>query len=237
MTEGIALTDRRTAERAKTAIQKTVEGDTQSLTNRLRAWCYKWDEILDRELINPILTDKPPLPRPVYAIEDLGVRTYGSYHLGLNAVGLEDQITLNFSFVQPLRPEYSVLETIAHEKIHLKQQHQGEHPYKGGSNTHNTEFINMTESIGLHPAPVFGYHLRPATEPFKTVLERFGVCPPKAEPVEKSEKRNYWTVSKTSGRSTLTKWVCECDPPQIARVGRQNFEATCVHCSSRFKLV
>lgn len=67
----------------------------------------------------------------------------------MNAVGLEDQITLKIRYIQPLRPEYSVLETIAHEKIHLKEQHQGQHPYRRGSNTRNKEVVTMAESIGL----------------------------------------------------------------------------------------
>ena len=182
--EGPPLFDRRIGDRAKAAIQGTVEADTRSETNRILAWLYPWDELLDHELINPILTDKPPLPRLVCAIEDLGVRTSGTYHLGLNPVGLEDQITLNIRYVQPSRPEYAVLETVAHEKLHLKQQHQEKHPYRGGSNTHNREFVDMAESIGLHPAPVMGWHLRPASDPFKSVLERFGIGQPDSEPVQ-----------------------------------------------------
>jgi hypothetical protein len=232
--DGLTLYDKRTGERAKTAIQSTVEADTRSETNRILAWLYRWDELLDRELINPILTDKPPLPRPVYALEDLGVRTYGTYHLGLNPVGLEDQITLNIRYAQPSRPEYAVLETVAHEKLHLKQQHQGKHPYKGGSNTHNREFVDMAESIGLHPAPVKGWHLRPASDPFRSVLERLGIGQPQVEPVEKSDKRNYWTVVKPSGRSTLTLWACDCIPPQKARVGKAEFEAICPRCTGSF---
>ena len=231
------MADPRNSDRAKSAIQKTVEADKTKELNRWLAWLYRWGEVLDTDLINPILTDKPPLPRPVYAIEDLGVRTYGSYHLGLNPVGLEDQITLNVRYMPPNRAEYSVLETVAHEKIHLKQQHQGEHPYRGGSNTHNREFVDMAEAIGLHPAPVQGWHLRPADDPFTSVLARYGIAKPDFKPVEKSEKRNYWVVTKPSGRSTLSLWECDCDPPQKARVGKATFEAVCVRCAQPFHKV
>jgi len=50
------------------------------------------------------------------------------------------------------------------------------------------------------------------------------------------DKRCYWQPSeRKSGRSTLTKWVCECDPPQSARVGRAEFFAECPKCRKPFK--
>jgi hypothetical protein len=167
----------------------------------------------------------------VLGFDKTDYRILAWYRLGKNSFGLDDEIVLNE--VNLDRPLYSVLETVLHEEIHLYQQRFGEHPVK--RNYHNEEFVAKCESLGLHPLPIIGAHYMPADGPFEQLLKEYGILKPHFDPVQEGEKRNYWQPpEKKKGRSTLALWECECDPPQKARVGKDNFFATCDVCKLPF---
>ncbi len=233
----IELYDPKAQEKAKAEIRTHVTKDTTWKYRELADDLYTWARIFNSELVYPIArVDKHDLPSPVIAFESMNIRVLAGYTLGKNAVGLDDTITFNTHHLE--YPRYSLLETLAHEQVHLWQQRNGEHPYKGGRNTHNAEFVGRCEDIGLHPVPIQGWHYKPADGAFEALLARHGIAKPEFVEVKPEDKRCWWQPpERKPGRSTLTKWTCGCDPPQSARVGKQEFFASCPKCRQSFKKV
>lgn len=208
----------------------------------------RWAGILKERLIDPIaVPNKPALPDPVIGFEKMRVETLAAYTLNRNNHGLLYEI--NFNTTHMLDGEngkewrygqWGVLETLFHEMLHLWQQNAGEHPYKKGSNTHNAEFVAKAEYFGLHPMPIVGCHVKPADGLFASLMKEYGIERPAGQ-VPEGNDMDWWKFfgdlfkAPPKGRSSLTKWICECDPPQIARVGKAEFEATCPRCRQSFR--
>jgi len=70
--------------------------------------------------------------------------------------------------------KWAQFETLLHEQIHLWQQNYGEHAYKPGGVTHNKEFVEKCNSLGLHPKLGPGYHTQLETEPFSLIMKELG---------------------------------------------------------------
>ena len=230
------LFDPEIGEQAKKAVRKKAELDTKWTYSELASKLYAWSNIFNSRFFAGVVTKgEDPLPQPVIGFDRTNIRTLAYYTLGKNAFGLDDEIIINTAHTN--RPIYSILETLCHEQIHLWQQRRGKHPYVSGNNTHNAEFVAKAEAIGLHPAPIHGYHLRPADGDFRALLEQHGIKPPEdIKPKEAGKRQNWWDVTKVKGRSTLTKWECPACGLKI-RVGvSQNVELACMPCSREYRV-
>ena len=106
------------------------------------------------------------------------------------------------------------METVFHEICHHWQQMLGENPYKPASRvTHNKEFNEKMEQLGIHCAPE-GYHTRIADmdKPFGILMKEWGIEPPADVPVDKDFKihwfKDHFKGKERKGRSTLRKYQC-----------------------------
>lgn len=203
----------------------------------------RWAGIFKERFLDSIkIKGQPDLPDPVIGFDKMRVETLAAYTVNRNNHGLLFEI--NFNTVHMVENEigelnwrygqWGMLETLLHEMIHLKQQNFGKTPYKGGSNTHNAEFVDMAESFGLFPRPVTGSHWQPPGAPFTTLMAEYGIVMP---PVNQEATKGNWFSFPTKtpkGRSTLSLWECFCTPPQKARVGKGEFHATCDICGLPF---
>lgn len=223
--------DLSSAAAVKRAIRYHAEQDTSWKHHDLAVTLYRWADLLTENLIDPVARPGiDRMPAPIIGFEKDDIRTLAYYTLGKNPTGIEDQIVLNEHHLN--RPLYSILESLCHELLHLKQQRRGKHPYVRGSDTHNNEFVyDLAEPIGLHPTPVKGYHWKQADGPFRDLAVSRGIEVPPAETLDKKAKKNWWDVEKPKGRSTLTKYSCPGCGLNV-RVGVSN-EVTlaCVPCS------
>jgi hypothetical protein len=70
-------------------------------------------------------------------------------------------------------------ETLLHEYAHLWQQtvELGKEPYKPGKSkvTHNKEWVEKCESLGLHVMPDIGCHMAVADEPSSILMKEWGI--------------------------------------------------------------
>jgi hypothetical protein len=109
---------------------------------------------------------------------------------------------------------------LLHEYVHLWQQTVdfGQEPYKPGKSkvTHNKEWVEKCESLGLHVMPDIGCHVAVADEPFSILMKEWGVERP--DDVPKDDRSMDWFKfliklkgKEVKGRSSLKKWTCpEC---------------------------
>lgn len=224
-------------------IAKYAEGAKDWEYSPAVAFLNRWAGIFKERFLDSIkVIGQPDLPNPVIGFDKMRVETLAAYTLNRNNHGLLFEI--NFNTVHMVENEigelnwrfgqWGMLETLLHEMIHLKQQNFGKTPYKGGSNTHNAEFVKMAESFGLHPKPISGCHIKPASEPFTILMKEYGIVMPPVN--EEATKGNWFSFPKETpkGRSTLSLWECSCKPPQKARVGKENFYALCPICELPF---
>lgn len=205
----------------------------------------------ERFLDGIIRPDRERLPDPVIAFDDLrNYRTLAAYTLIRNPVGLNCEITFNTEHYKDVGQNgkvtkewrfgrWSQLETLLHEQVHLWQQTPmfGQDPVVLGRVYHNKEFVAKCESLGLHPKLDAGYHTKQADGVFALYMKELGVKEPEYQIPIKPSTIDWFRVvdgGKTKGRSTLTLWTCDCDPPQKARIGKEFFYATCDVCESRF---
>lgn len=236
--------------------QRKIQPALSDYAERAKDWEYseqvkflnRWAGIFKERLLDPVaVPGKPALPDPVIGFEKMRVETLAAYTLNRNNHGLLYEV--NFNTKHELDSEngkqwrygqWGMLETLLHEMIHLWQQNAGEHPYKKGNNTHNAEFVKKAESFGLHPMPVVGCHIAPADGVFAALMKEHGIERPQGE-IPADSKDNWWSFfgdlfkAPPKGRSSLTKWACECDPPQLARIGKAEFFAECPKCRASFK--
>lgn len=238
--------------------QSKVQPVITEYAERAQDWEYseqvkflnRWAGIFKERLLDPVaVPGKPALPDPVIGFEGMRVETLAAYTLNRNNHGLLYEI--NFNTVHMLDGDngkqwrygqWGVLETLLHEMIHLWQQNAGEHPYKKGSNTHNAEFVAKAEHFGLHPMPVVGCHVKPADGLFAQIMKEYGIERPQGQrEIPEGNDMDWWKFfgdlfkAPPKGRSSLTKWTCECEPPQIARIGKAEFFAECPKCRASFK--
>jgi hypothetical protein len=212
----------------KPAIQKNAEtaydweytGEAKDL--------YEMAVLFKDRFLDPILhTDRGRLPDPVISSDDLrNQKILAAYTLHRNPQGLLDEITFNTAHYHIADDgkmmwkfgRWAQLETLLHEQIHLWQQNFGEQPVKPGRVSHNKEFTDKCESLGLHPMPNVGCHTAVADGVFAQLMEELGI--PRPEDVPRMEwtkaggkpiKRDWFRPEKEKGRSTLHKWECpEC---------------------------
>lgn len=183
----------------------------------------------DRFLDPILLTDRRRLPDPVISFENLrNQNTLAAYRLQRNPQGLLYDIIMNSQhFVDVMVVgkarknwvfgKWAQYETLLHEQVHLWQQNFGEDPVKPGRSHHNKEFVGKCESVGLHPMPGVGCHIRLADGPFALLMKEIGVNPPEL-PKQTDEFNIDWfkwyldTLGKRrKGKSSLHKWTCpEC---------------------------
>jgi hypothetical protein len=70
------------------------------------------------------------------------------------------------------------LETQLHEQVHLWQQNFAKDPVRPGRSHHIKEFVSKCESLGLHPMPGVGCHIRLADGAFALLIKEMGIEPP-----------------------------------------------------------
>lgn len=170
--------------------------------------------------------------------------TLAAYKLNRNPQGLLYQITFNEKHFVDVDGQktwafggtYGMVETLAHEMCHLWQQNAGEHPYREGSNTHNKEFVDRMEAIGIHPKPVTGVHYQQADGLFEKFMKEYGVTKPDMPEGDfDMDWFRFWAEFfkdyKPKGRSTLHRWECP-DCHLKLRVGvRGDIEVACMPCT------
>lgn len=209
--------------RTREAIRKHQEGVDWEYKDEA-ARLYALAQEMDRRFFNGLVyPDGTKVPTPVIAFDDLrNNNTLACYDLFPDEIGIMGKITFNTYWYENKEwklGNYSQGETLLHEYVHLWQQiGRGKDPFKQkkhGRNTHNKEFVDKCEALGIHPAPVTGVHQRIATvgSPIDILLKEFGIYPdPKA--YEKTDGKMSWADwlvfggEKPKGKSTLHKWVC-----------------------------
>jgi hypothetical protein len=160
------------------------------------------------------------IPPVVLAIDDLrNKNTLAAYNLVDDEYGLSYKITMNEVHYENAGEEgrrwrfgeWAQSETLCHELFHHKQQLLGKDPFTPRSRvTHNKEFTQMLEDVGLHCAPEgFHYKVADVDSPFGLLMRQWGIEPP-AEDVREREFKIHWFKDgkREKGRSTLTKYEC-----------------------------
>lgn len=206
---------------------------------------YRMANLFKDRFLDPILlTDRRRLPDPVISFDDLrNKRTLAAYTVHRNPQGLLDEITFNTSHFKNVEEKivwtwgkWAQLETLLHEQVHLWQQNFGEHPVKPGHSTHNKEFTDKCESLGLHPMPHVGCHIQVADGVFAQLMEELGIERPQDVPREegaKPDKKDWFRPEKEKGRSTLSKFSCGCG--ERVRVGKKDWPgAICKACGTEY---
>ena len=236
-------------------IQKHQETADWPFKEEATKWYGVSQEMYKRFFNGLVYPDGKVVPAPVIAFDDLrNKNTLACYDLYPDEYGILGKITFNTEWYEKTdgkqrwtQGDYALGETLLHECCHLNQQiGRGLDPYnykKYKRNTHNKEFITMAEKFGIHPMPNVGCHTQIATpgSPINILLKDMGIFPPKdayGKPADDRMNWGEWIIgggkeSKT-GRSSLTKWECECVPPQRARVGKSEFFAVCPKCRESF---
>ena len=207
----------------KPEIRKNAENARDWEYNEEAKFLYGMAVTFKDRFLDPVLhTDRGRLPDPVISFDDLRNRkVLAAYTLHRNPVGLLDEITFNTAHYEEEEGQmvwsygrWAPLETLLHEQIHLWQQNFGADLVRPGRSTHNKEFVDKCESLGLHPMPVVGCHVAVADGVFAGLMAELGIERPQGIPRdegEKTPKRDWFKPEKEKGRSSLHKWKCpEC---------------------------
>lgn len=198
-------------------------------------WEYasETDYLYDRAIVfrerflDPIARiDREQLPDPIIGVENLrNYKVLAEYLLNRDSVGLSFRINFNEEhYIDEDGKKvwrfgrWAQLETLLHEYIHGWQQRFGGDPFKSGKSksTHNKEFVDKCESLGLHPIPEVGCHTAVADEPFSILMKEWGIERPENVPMD-DRKIDWFKIlidlqgKGRTGTSSLTKWTCpEC---------------------------
>jgi hypothetical protein len=203
----------------KPAIQRNAENAHDWEYSEEAKYLYGMAVLFKDRLLDPVLlTDRRRLPNPVISFDDLrNQKTLAAFTLHRNPQGLLDEITFNTTHYEEQDGKkvwkfgrWAQLETLLHEQVHLWQQNFGKHPVKPERVTHNKEFIDKCESLGLHPLPVIGAHYAVADGVFAKLMGELGIPRPDDVPrmEGKAKRRDWFRPSPEKGRSTLHKWIC-----------------------------
>lgn len=200
---------------------------------------YEWADVFKYYFLSPQNESQPVIPNLLVAVASLRMDTLAAYRLTENPNGLPYEIIMNSMYLN--RPLWEILETELHEMAHLFQENTPGYR-KCVNGYHNAEFVEICESLGLHPRPGSGAHWKPADGQFGRLMERYGI--PKPDYAEEAEvppgkKKEYWWDRDRGGRrgsSTLLKYICKCEPPKNSvRTGRRDLTALCLACGDVFK--
>jgi len=191
------------------------------------AYLYRMATLFKDRFLDPIhLTDRNRLPDPVISFRNLrNLNTLAAYTLARNPQGLLYEISMNTQQYEEKENDgenhmiwifgrWAQLETLLHEQVHLWQQNFGADPYKQGRSQHNVEFVEKSESLGLHPKPGYGYHTRLADGPFALVMKELGIEPPELPKTDEEPNMDWYKWfqdfqgKRRKGRSSLHKWTC-----------------------------
>lgn len=201
----------------KPEIRKNAENARDWEYSQEAQYLYGMAVLFKDRLLDPVLhTDRGRLPDPVISFENLrNKKTLATYTLHRNPQGLLDEITFNTAHYGPKDGKklwswgrWAQLETLLHEQVHLWQQNFGEHPVQPGRITHNKEFVDKCESLGLHPMLGAGSHTDVADGVFDQLMQELGIPRPADVPRWTEGKRDWFRNSKEKGKSTLHKWEC-----------------------------
>jgi len=160
---------------------------------------------------------------PALMIERLRKRL-GHYRKGRNAFGLNDEIALDEHHVQ-VSPYWETLGTLAHEILHLWQEHKGKPPGPNSRNYHNKQYRQKAQELGLIVDRYGRTQYAQGDTPFLNLLRKYGVDVPE---IPKPE-----LLSSRRCGSKLILYECSC--PVKVRVGRSRFNARCLDCGSLFE--
>lgn len=218
----------------KPEVRKNAENASDWEYKEEARYLYGMAVLFKDRFLDPILhTDRGRLPDPVISFDDLRNRkVLAAYTVHRNPQGLLDEITFNTVHYEVKEEKrvwvwgkWAQLETLLHEQVHLWQQNFGEHPVKPGKVSHNKEFVDKCESLGLHPMPVVGCHTQVADGVFAQLMEELGIPRPTDVPRMdwtrsggKPIKRDWFRPAPEKGRSTLRKWACP-DCGMSVRIG------------------
>jgi hypothetical protein len=207
-------------------IRKTAESASDWEYKEEAATLYRMAVLFRDRLLDPLHhLDRDRLPEPIIAFENLrNKNTLAAFRLTRNPEGLKNEIIMNIGHyvVQEGKRtweygRWAQLETLLHEQVHEWQQVFGKDPVSLKRIYHNREFVEKCESLGLHPKPGEGYHLRQADGPFAVMMKELGIVPPDVgeKPDDLDLDWFKWLLDflgkGRKGTSTLTKWTCpEC---------------------------
>ena len=172
-----------------------------------------------------------PVPIPVISFEQTKVSSLGHYVIGRNAFGIKENINLNKAHLN--RPLWEILSTLLHETCH-SWEHRYIIPGKR-TNTwyHSKAFREKMQSFGIL-CNEKGHH-KEIGDPFVFLLKKHGVSFGSNTIVDGLIMVPPRQNSK--GKSNLKLWRCGCTKPINVRVAVKKFEAICLQCENKFKLV
>lgn len=203
---------------------------------------YQLDDVFRRFIFAPLNEKQHSIPPSIIAVAPLRVEALAAYRLKENSLGLKWEIDHNAHYID--RPLYAIAESHLHEMIHLYQENT-EGMKKCVNGFHNKEFVDLAESVGLHPFPGFGFHWKPADGQFARLMEMMGIEKPKeaegdfVKPEGKGPE--WWSGGSTKkpGKSTLVLYTndsCTRKPtPCKIRSGKADLHITCTDCGGEFK--
>ena len=179
------------------------------------------------DLFNENLFRASRLPPAAISLDRTRRTRLGHFVPGRNGAGIRHNINLNSLWLD----HTTVLEqlvTLAHEMVHLAQDQYGT-PSKTGW-YHNKEFCRRATGIGIVSRPPRG-QVSKITNPFLGLCREHGVD----DPLPQLDGGHLLPATRASGRSTLKKWSCRCDPPVNVWVGVSSLDAICNHCGELFE--
>jgi hypothetical protein len=167
------------------------------------------------------------LPDVVFGVTDLrNKHTLAAYKLVPDAVGLPFRIDFNEKHYidgengkEWRYGEWAKGETLIHELAHHWQQLKGKDPFTQRSKvTHNKEFTDKLEDIGLHcDSKGAHYAVASVDSPVGILLTSWGLKPPDDVPRGEPNEFDWFKFfadmmgKEKKGRSTLIKYECpEC---------------------------
>jgi hypothetical protein len=220
---------------ASPVIRKNAETTSQWDKAKEAARIYRGqDKIMDRFYHGVAIPAFPgKLPTPIIAIEPLDIRVLAQYRVVPDGYGLPYKLTMNERFYRQstdeerqamgleaqaylwMWGEWAKWETVTHEGAHHWQQLRGKDPYKPGKKiTHNREFVDKLESLGIYSTLGHGAHYKQADlqGPFGILMQEWGVkrpeVPDEAVPPKIDWFKFFYGAEKPKGKSSLFKWQC-----------------------------
>lgn len=151
---------------------------------------YRWNDLFNIRFFNS------ELPTPLLSFRRVGTKVYGHYVPGRNEIGAKQNVNINP--VHLVNPLADVLETLAHEQVHIWQANYGK---PGRRNYHNRQCRRKMAEIGI-PCDKWGRSLG-MIDPFVSFLREHGVDANTRLEVPREE-----TAQPSGGH--LTKWHCCC---------------------------